>query len=91
MRAVDHFVDGMCYPGCPAEAQEVISSGLCKMLRGLCEYHAGRETMDETERLRRFSECQQGSREVLLPYMKWGVHSVASHAMGHQLVRDCWI
>ncbi|CAL5865811.1 uncharacterized protein PFLUO_LOCUS17 [Penicillium psychrofluorescens] len=85
MRAVDHFVEGMCYPGCPAEAQEVISSGLCKMLRGLCEYHTGRETTDETERLRGISECQQGSREALLPYMKWGVRFGASHAMGHQL------
>ncbi|KAF9894164.1 hypothetical protein FE257_009137 [Aspergillus nanangensis] len=85
MRAVDHFVEGMCYPGCPAEAREVSSSGLRQMLRGLHEYCTGRQTMDEKELLRGISDCQRGSREALLPYMKWGVRFGASHAMGHQL------
>lgn len=38
------------------------------------------------ELLKGIAECQLGSRETLLPWIKWHVSFGASHAIGHQLV-----
>jgi alcohol dehydrogenase class IV len=86
MRAVDHFVESLCYPGCPKEAQETIISGLRNMLCGLREYRTSRGSMDEAKLLHGISTCQLAAREALVPFLRWGVRFGASHAMGHQLV-----
>jgi len=87
MRAVDHFVESLCYPGCPEEAEKTITSGLQNMLYGLREYRTSRGSMDKAKLLHGISTCQLAAREALVPFLRWGIRFGVSHAMGHQLVR----
>jgi alcohol dehydrogenase class IV len=86
VRAIDHCVEGLCSPKCHAEAAAHLEKGLRCLLKGLSEYRAGCEDAEQAELLRGISECQLGSREALLPWIKWKVSFGASHAIGHQLV-----
>lgn len=91
VRAVDHCVEGLCNVKCHEEAASHFEKGLTCLLKGLVQYHAGLEKRDDDgnareELLKGISECQLGSRETLLPFMKWSVSFGASHAIGHQLV-----
>lgn len=94
VRAIDHCVEGLCSVKCHEEAASHFEKGLTCLLKGLVQYHAGLEKSDDgsnkddkrEELLKGISECQLGSRETLLPWIKWHVSFGASHAIGHQLV-----
>jgi alcohol dehydrogenase class IV len=87
MRAVDHFVEMSCNPKCNAESAGYAKTGLGSLLKGLVEYHAGKENSNREELLKGISDCQRGSRLALLPWIVWKIAFGTSHAMGHQLVR----
>lgn len=93
VRAIDHCVEGLCSVKCHDEAAGHFEKGLTCLLKGLVQYHAGLEESDGSnkddkreELLKGIAECQLGSRETLLPWIKWHVSFGASHAIGHQLV-----
>ncbi|RAL14146.1 iron-containing alcohol dehydrogenase [Aspergillus homomorphus CBS 101889] len=85
MRAVDHFVESLCSAECDEEAATHIQKGLPLLLRGLKEYHDGQEGGNEDELLKGIAESQRGSRDALIPFLKWKIPMGASHAIGHQL------
>ncbi|OJJ98626.1 hypothetical protein ASPACDRAFT_121179 [Aspergillus aculeatus ATCC 16872] len=85
MRAVDHFVESLCRAECH-EAAIHIKKGLPLLVRGLKEYHEGQEGGNEDELLKGIAESQRGSRDALIPLIKWKIPMGASHAIGHQLV-----
>lgn len=91
VRAIDHCVEGLCSVKCHDEAASHFEKGLTCLLKGLVQYHAGLEKSDNDgnareDLLRGIADCQLGSRETLLPWIKWHVSFGASHAIGHQLV-----
>ncbi|PYI08057.1 Dehydroquinate synthase-like protein [Aspergillus sclerotiicarbonarius CBS 121057] len=85
VRAVDHFVETLCNPQCHEEAAAHVKKGLPILVRGLKDYHTGREEQNEEELLKGISECQRGSRDALMPFIKWKITMGPSHAIGHQL------
>ncbi|RAK80031.1 iron-containing alcohol dehydrogenase [Aspergillus fijiensis CBS 313.89] len=85
MRAVDHFVESLCRAECHGEAATHIKKGLPLLVRGLKEYHEGQEGGNEDELLKGIAESQRGSRDALIPFIKWKIPMGASHAIGHQL------
>ncbi|PYH42894.1 iron-containing alcohol dehydrogenase [Aspergillus saccharolyticus JOP 1030-1] len=85
MRAVDHFVESLCSGKCHEEAEAHIKKGLPLLVRGLKEYRDGQEDGKEDELLKGIAESQRGSRDALIPFIKWKIPMGASHAIGHQL------
>ncbi|PYH89085.1 Dehydroquinate synthase-like protein [Aspergillus ellipticus CBS 707.79] len=85
VRAIDHYIETLCHPLCHEEAAALVKHGLPLLVRGLNDYHRGREGQNEEELLKGISECQRGSREALIPLVKWRIPFGPSHAIGHQL------
>ncbi|PWY91504.1 Dehydroquinate synthase-like protein [Aspergillus sclerotioniger CBS 115572] len=85
VRAVDHFVETLCNPQCHEEAAAHVKKGLPILVQGLKDYHTGQENHNEEALLKGISECQRGSKDALMPFIKWKITMGPSHAIGHQL------
>jgi len=84
VRCIDHCIEIITNAACTPEAEHDALDGLQWMLRGLKEYHEGKDR-DRAEMLKGISECQRGSRQAIKGLIVHRNTFGPSHAIGHQL------
>ena len=86
VRCIDHCVETVTNTQCTSEAEHDALDGLAWMLRGLAEYHDGKDGEGNRQAmLRGISECQRGSRQAIKGLIVHRNTFGPSHAIGHQL------